>query len=161
MRNKDSSGRFLSHHTYSRCLVLRQKEADRRRLAAGGYILRTTLETLLGLFVGEGGDLVDLKGAEAGHEALGLGDDDLLKIYHHMLLARRVDERMWTLNRQGKAAFVISCQGQEAAQVGVAYNLRPGRDYVSPYYRDSGISMLLGDAGVPVVRIDVVAAGPE
>jgi 2-oxoisovalerate dehydrogenase E1 component alpha subunit len=87
---------------------------------------------------------VDLKGAEAGHEALGLGDDDLLKIYHHMLLARKVDERMWTLNRQGKAAFVISCQGQEAAQVGVAYNLRPGRDYVYPYYRDSGITMLLG-----------------
>ena len=87
---------------------------------------------------------MDLKGAEAGHEALGLGDDDLLKIYHHMLLARRVDERMWTLNRQGKAAFVISCQGQEAAQVGVAYNLRPGRDYVYPYYRDSGITMLLG-----------------
>ena len=87
---------------------------------------------------------MDLKGAEAGHEALGLGDDDLLKIYHHMLLARRVDERMWTLNRQGKAAFVISCQGQEAAQVSVAYNLRPGRDYVYPYYRDSGITMLLG-----------------
>src|SRR3712207_6716868 len=80
----------------------------------------------------------------ARHETLGLGDDDLLKIYHHMLLARRVDERMWTLNRQGKAAFVISCQGQEAAQVGAAYNLRPGRDYVYPYYRDSGITMLLG-----------------
>ena len=53
-----------------------------------------------------------------------------------MLLARRVDERSWILNRQGKAAFVISCQGQEGCQVGAAYNLRPGYDYVYPYYRD-------------------------
>jgi 2-oxoisovalerate dehydrogenase E1 component alpha subunit len=87
---------------------------------------------------------MDLKGARAGHGASGLRDDDLLRMYRCMLLARRVDERMWILNRQGKAAFVISCQGQEAAQVGTAYNLRPGYDYVYPYYRDAGITLLLG-----------------
>ncbi len=87
---------------------------------------------------------MDLKEARARHEELGLSDDDLLKMYETMLLARRVDERMWILNRQGKAAFVISCQGQEAAQVGAAYSLRPGYDYVYPYYRDSGITTLLG-----------------
>src|SRR5215216_2915612 len=78
------------------------------------------------------------------HESLGLDEEDVLKIYHHMLLARRVDERSWILNRQGKAAFVISCQGQEGCQVGVAYNLRPGYDYVYPYYRDHAIVMTLG-----------------
>jgi 2-oxoisovalerate dehydrogenase E1 component alpha subunit len=87
---------------------------------------------------------MDLKGTRAGHDALGLGDDDLLRMYRCMLLARRVDERMWILNRQGKAAFVISCQGQEAAQVGAAFNLRPGYDYVYPYYRDAGIALLIG-----------------
>jgi 2-oxoisovalerate dehydrogenase E1 component alpha subunit len=80
----------------------------------------------------------------ARHEVLGLDEDDLLKMYHYMLLARRVDERSWILNRQGKAAFVISCQGQEAAQIGAAYNLRPGYDYLYPYYRDSGMTLLLG-----------------
>src|SRR5919202_1242596 len=80
----------------------------------------------------------------ARHEALGLDEDDLLRMYRYMLLARRTDERMWILNRQGKAAFVISCQGQEAAQVGTAYNLRPGYDYVYPYYRDFGITTYLG-----------------
>ncbi|HEU4492630.1 MAG TPA: thiamine pyrophosphate-dependent dehydrogenase E1 component subunit alpha [Rubrobacteraceae bacterium] len=78
------------------------------------------------------------------HESLGLDEEDLLKIYRNMLLARRVDERSWILNRQGKAAFVISCQGQEGCQVGAAYNLRPGYDYVYPYYRDHGIVMTLG-----------------
>ena len=80
----------------------------------------------------------------AGHEALGLDEDDLRRMHYHMLLARRVDERSWILNRQGKAAFVISCQGQEAAQVGAAYNLRPGSDFLYPYYRDSGMTLLLG-----------------
>ena len=80
----------------------------------------------------------------ARHEALGLDEVDLKKLYRAMLLARRVDERSWILNRQGKAAFVISCQGQEAAQIGTAYNLRPGYDYLYPYYRDSGMTLLLG-----------------
>lgn len=87
---------------------------------------------------------MDLKAARARHEESGLGEDDLLRMYEAMLLARRVDERMWILNRQGKAAFVISCQGQEGVQVGAAYNLRPGYDYVYPYYRDFGITTLLG-----------------
>src|SRR3712207_3442746 len=78
------------------------------------------------------------------HESLGLSEEDLLRIYRNMLLARRVDERSWILNRQGKAAFVISCQGQEGCQVGAAYNLRPGHDYVYPYYRDHGVVMTLG-----------------
>ncbi len=80
----------------------------------------------------------------AEHEVLGLGEEDLKSMYRSMLLARRTDERSWILNRQGKAAFVISCQGQEAAQVGAAYNLRPGYDYVYPYYRDHGIVTTLG-----------------
>jgi 2-oxoisovalerate dehydrogenase E1 component alpha subunit len=85
-----------------------------------------------------------IRETRARHEALGLDEDDLLKIHRCMLLARKVDERSWILNRQGKAAFVISCQGQEACQVGAAYNLRPGYDYVYPYYRDHGIVMTLG-----------------
>jgi 2-oxoisovalerate dehydrogenase E1 component alpha subunit len=89
---------------------------------------------------------LDVKGAQVRHESLELDEDDLLRIYRHMLLARRVDERSWILNRQGKAAFVISCQGHEGAQVGTAYNLRPGHDYVYPYYRDAGITMLLGQS---------------
>jgi 2-oxoisovalerate dehydrogenase E1 component alpha subunit len=93
---------------------------------------------------GRRGGNVDIKDVSSKHEALGLKDDDLLSIYHYMLLTRRVDERMWILNRQGKAPFAIPCQGHEAAQVGTAYNLRPGYDYVYPYYRDFGIALTVG-----------------
>ncbi|MBX6395181.1 MAG: thiamine pyrophosphate-dependent dehydrogenase E1 component subunit alpha [Alicyclobacillaceae bacterium] len=78
------------------------------------------------------------------HETLGLSRDDLLEMYRLMLLARRVDERMWVLNRAGKIPFVISCQGHEAAQVGAAYALDRGKDYVLPYYRDVAVVLAFG-----------------
>lgn len=78
------------------------------------------------------------------HEALGLTDEDVLEIYETMVRARRVDERMWLLNRAGKIPFVISCQGQEAAQVGASYALDNTKDWIAPYYRDLGLSFILG-----------------
>ena len=54
------------------------------------------------------------------HSELGLTPERLLQMYRQMLLARAVDRKMWVLNRQGKAPFVISGQGHEAAQVGAA-----------------------------------------
>lgn len=78
------------------------------------------------------------------HEEVGLTNDDVLKMFETMLLARRVDERMWLLNRAGKIPFVISCQGQEAAQVGAAYALDNTKDYIAPYYRDMGVVLHFG-----------------
>src|SRR6188768_638326 len=66
---------------------------------------------------------------------LGLTRDDLLEMYRLMVVARAVDERMWVLNRAGKIPFVISGQGHEGAQVGMAYPLRKGFDWKVPYYR--------------------------
>lgn len=78
------------------------------------------------------------------HAVLGLSDEDVLAMYRTMLLARRIDERMWLLNRAGKIPFVISCQGQEAAQVGASFALNREKDYVAPYYRDMGVVLYFG-----------------
>ena len=66
---------------------------------------------------------------------LGLSHDDLLEMYRLVALARALDERMWILNRAGKIPFVISGQGHEGAQVGIAYGLQKGLDWMVPYYR--------------------------
>jgi len=66
---------------------------------------------------------------------LGLSRDDLIEMYKLMAITRAVDERMWILNRAGKIPFVISGQGHEGAQVGLAYPLRKGHDWMVPYYR--------------------------
>ena len=73
-----------------------------------------------------------------------LSNDILLNMYWIMLLARRTDERAWVLHRQGKIAFHISGIGQEAAQVGAAFALQRGEDWISPYYRDLALMMSVG-----------------
>ncbi|MFN7209387.1 MAG: thiamine pyrophosphate-dependent dehydrogenase E1 component subunit alpha [Aggregatilineales bacterium] len=65
-------------------------------------------------------------------------------MYWHMLLARRTDERAWVLHRQGKIAFHISGMGHEATQVGAAFAINRGVDYVAPYYRDLALCMAIG-----------------
>lgn len=76
--------------------------------------------------------------------AAGLSDDQLLTIYEVMLLARKLDERMWVLHRQGKVAFHISGMGQEACQVGAAFAMARGVDWLHPYYRDMAFVLALG-----------------
>src|SRR5687767_952532 len=73
-----------------------------------------------------------------------LSHETLLEMYWHMLRSRRLDERAWTLHRQGKIAFHISAMGHEATQVGAALALRRGHDYVVPYYRDLALMLALG-----------------
>ncbi len=68
----------------------------------------------------------------------------LIRMYYHMALARALDERVWNLSRQGAVPFAVSGRGQEAAQVALAAALRPGRDYVYPYYRDVALVLHLG-----------------
>ena len=66
------------------------------------------------------------------------------EMYWMLLLSRRVDERAWMLHRQGKIAFHISGIGHEAAQVGAAFAIRRGEDWVAPYYRDLALLLCLG-----------------
>ena len=65
-------------------------------------------------------------------------------MYEVMLLARLIDERQWVLNRQGRQAFHISCQGHEASGVGSAFALDPERDVLVPYYRSLGAVLAFG-----------------
>jgi 2-oxoisovalerate dehydrogenase E1 component len=78
------------------------------------------------------------------HLDIGITDDALLDIYRTMLTARRIDDRMWALNRQGRAPFVVSSSGHEAAQIGTAAALTRGLDWSLPYYRDQAAALALG-----------------
>jgi len=87
---------------------------------------------------------------EDRHTPLGLTGDDLLGIYRTMLLARVLDQRVWSLNRMGKAPFVVSSQGHEGAQVGSAWAIERS-DVVLPYYRDLGVVLTLGMSAYEVL----------
>ncbi|MDB5084491.1 MAG: 2-oxoisovalerate dehydrogenase subunit alpha [Bacilli bacterium] len=80
----------------------------------------------------------------AKHEELGLSAEQLLEMYQYMLSARMTDERMTLLQRSGKINFTVSCQGQEAAQVGAAFAMDTAIDWLAPYYRDIGLVLRFG-----------------
>lgn len=78
------------------------------------------------------------------HNALGLSDADLVGMYRDMVFARKLDERMWALNRQGRVPFVVSVSGHEATQVGAAAAIDPTKDWSLPYYRDTAYALSIG-----------------
>ena len=61
--------------------------------------------------------------------------DDLCRLYATMLKARRLDERILILQRQGRIATALSNRGQEAVALGAVYALRPS-DWMVPYFRE-------------------------
>jgi len=73
-----------------------------------------------------------------------LDEQTLLEWFHLMLLGRQIDYRCQVLNRQGRAPFIISVAGHEAAQVGVSWPLRPKYDWIAPYYRDIVLCFRMG-----------------
>src|SRR5258706_4716972 len=78
-------------------------------------------------------------------------DEKTLKTwFNYILLGRQVDYRFQVLNRQGRAPFIISCAGHEAAQIGVSWPLKPKHDWLAPYYPDV----------VPCMPIGVNPLGP-
>ena len=62
-----------------------------------------------------------------------------------LLFARRLSERMWNLQRQGRLTTVAPLVGQEAAVVGVVRGLDLATDWLVPYYRDATGYGALGD----------------
>jgi 2-oxoisovalerate dehydrogenase E1 component alpha subunit len=88
--------------------------------------------------------LIDEAGAWIGPFPCDLDPEILRRLYQQMVRARRLDERLSTLQRQGKVSFVASAAGHEAAQIGAALAIEVGRDWVFPYYRDLALALALG-----------------
>src|SRR5262249_56669576 len=64
-----------------------------------------------------------------------ISPDDLKRLYRTFILARRFDERMLRLQRQGRIGTFGPTKGHEAAVLGSAYALRAS-DWLVPYYRE-------------------------
>lgn len=64
--------------------------------------------------------------------------DKALQIYKHLLLPRRIEERMLKLLRQNKISKWFSGIGQEAVGVGVTLSSKP-EDYILPMHRNLGV----------------------
>jgi 2-oxoisovalerate dehydrogenase E1 component len=73
-----------------------------------------------------------------------LNEDVLVQWLRLMLLGRQIEARGQALFKQGRARFVVTWSGHEAAQVGVGWPLRPNHDWLAPYYRDAVLCFRMG-----------------
>jgi pyruvate dehydrogenase E1 component alpha subunit/2-oxoisovalerate dehydrogenase E1 component alpha subunit len=76
-----------------------------------------------------------------------LSADELKRLYRAMLRIRTLDERMITLQRQGRVGFYGACTGQEAATIGSAFAFKDS-DWIFPALREVGVMLM---RGVPLV----------
>ncbi len=99
--------------------------------------------------------ILDAEGAVDEERLPDLDDEQLTALHRAMLRARRFDERLLNLQRQGKLGTFAPVKGQEASQVGSASALRQ-TDWVVPSYRETTVLLW---RGTPMAGIFVFTAG--
>jgi pyruvate dehydrogenase E1 component subunit alpha len=88
--------------------------------------------------------LVDEDGSLVGDASeAALPDEAILRLYRWMVLERSLDERMITLQRQGRIGFYIGSIGEEATIFGTAAAMDE-KDWIFPCYREHGAALLRG-----------------
>jgi pyruvate dehydrogenase E1 component alpha subunit len=72
-----------------------------------------------------------------------LTPEELRRLHRAMVLGRRLDERMVRLQRQGRIGTFAPIKGQEAAQMGSVFTLRPS-DWMVPSFRETAAMIWRG-----------------
>jgi 2-oxoisovalerate dehydrogenase E1 component alpha subunit len=86
--------------------------------------------------------IVDEDGKADPAEVL-LPDEAVRSLYRWMVLGRALDERMVTLQRQGRIGFYIGAVGEEATVVGAVAAVEEG-DWIFPCYREHVGALMRG-----------------
>ena len=81
----------------------------------------------------------------------GLDNDQVLEALRFMMIGRAMDERCWSMQRQGKLGTFAPIIGQEAAIMGSSMALDPSRDWLVPQYRELPAQLRHGHPGERII----------
>jgi pyruvate dehydrogenase E1 component alpha subunit len=81
-----------------------------------------------------------------------LTDDELREFHRVMVLTRAFDLEGTNLQRQGQMGIWVPSLGQEAAQVGSGFAMRP-QDHIFPSYREHAVGIIRGLDVINIVRL--------
>ncbi|WP_134298406.1 pyruvate dehydrogenase (acetyl-transferring) E1 component subunit alpha [Spiroplasma gladiatoris] len=87
-----------------------------------------------------------------------LKDEEVIEAYKIMNLSRRQDEFQNKVQRQGRLLSFLSSTGQEATEVGYAYAMTKGKDWLVPGYRNNAAWLT---TGMPMRNIMLYWMGNE
>lgn len=87
--------------------------------------------------------ILDKDGKCDENEMPKVSDDEVKKIYEHLLYSRMLDDRILKLQREGRCGTYASSLGEEASQVGSALALK-SEDWMFPYFREIGAHIVRG-----------------
>ena len=87
----------------------------------------------------------------------GIDDNKIIEMYRFMALARAMDAKVLSLQRQGRAVTYGPLLGEEATQIGSAYAMREG-DFFVPTFRQHGVYIV---RGLPLDKFFIFAKGYE
>lgn len=76
-------------------------------------------------------------------EDLGLEDDEYRRLYKQMILARKFDEKAFSLQRRGDISTYAPHKGQEACQIGSMFALQDD-DWMVPSFRETAAFIARG-----------------
>jgi pyruvate dehydrogenase E1 component alpha subunit len=81
-----------------------------------------------------------------------LTDDQLREFHRVMVVTRAFDHEATNLQRQGQMALWVPSVGQEGAQVGSGFAMRP-QDHIFPAYREHSVAMIRGVDLLDIIRM--------
>src|SRR5438093_13029092 len=99
--------------------------------------------------------ILDSDGNLAAAREPTLAPGELRSLHRAMVLARRFDERMVRLQRQGRIGTFAPIKGQEASQLGSVVTLR-ATDWMVPSFRETAA---MSWRGLPIEKILLVFGG--
>jgi len=76
-------------------------------------------------------------------EDIEIGEENLREIYRQMMIARKFDEKAFSLQRRGEISTYAPHKGQEAAQIGAVYAMNK-EDWLVPSFRETAAFIARG-----------------